>query len=318
MKKALITGIAGQDGSYLAEYLLDRGYEVAGILHHTSYDHLHNIEHIKDSLKLYEGDLIDRLNLKKLILDFNPDEIYNLAAQSFVPLSYEKTKLTFDVNVIGVINLLDIIKDFKDDIRFFQASSAEIFGNCKVSPQNEDTDFSPDNPYAISKLSSHLLVKSYREKYGLFASSGILYNHESPRRGENFLTRKISINASKIKKGLIDKLALGNLESKRDWGFAKDYVKAMYMINNHKVADEFVIATGKVNSVKDFCEKAFSYLDLDYKDYVYVDENFYRPTEKIVRSGSIEKIKRVLGWEPETSLDELVKMMVDKDMGNIY
>lgn len=314
MPKALITGINGQDGSYLAEFLLERGYQVAGMARRSSTDTLGRIEHILDRIELVQGDLLDQLSLNRLVEEIQPDEVYNLAAQSFVPTSWTQPVLTGEVTALGVTRLLEAIRYIKPDTRFYQASSSEMFGMVQEERQSERTPFYPRSPYGVAKVYGHWITVNYRESHKLFAVSGILFNHESPRRGLEFVTRKISHHVAKIKLGLTDKLPLGNLDAQRDWGFAGDYVKAMWMMLQEDQSDDFVIGTGETHSVREFCQIAFEHVDLDFEDYVVRDERFYRPAEVDVLLANPEKAGRVLGWEPSVDFKSLVTMMVDADL----
>ena len=312
--RALITGITGQDGSYLADLLLEKGYEVYGMVRRSSTENFERIEHIKDRLNLVHGDLLDQLSLLTNVEKIRPDEVYNLAAQSFVPASWKQPMLTGEFNALGVTKLLEAIRQVDRKIKFYQASSSEMFGKVVEVPQNEKTPFYPRSPYGVAKVYGHFITVNYRESYGIFAVSGILFNHESPRRGLEFVTRKVTDGAARIKLGLTDKLRMGNLDAKRDWGFAGDYVRAMWMMLNHDKPDNFVIATGQNHSVRKLCEIAFSHLDLDYKEYVVTDPAFVRPAEVDVLLGDASHAKKTLGWEPETGFEKMIRMMVDADM----
>ncbi len=317
MKKAIITGITGQDGSYLAEFLLKKGYKVYGTYRRTSTDPFERIYHIKDRLTLICIDMMDIASLMDMLNDISPDEVYNLAAQSFVPVSWKQPILTTKVNAIGTMELLEAIKRQNDQIKFYQASSSEMFGKVREVPQREVTPFYPRSPYGISKVAAFWMAVNYRESYDMFASNGILFNHESPRRGKQFVTRKISHSVAKIKLGLQDKLCLGNLEAKRDWGFAGDYVEAMWLMMQQEKADDFVIATNETHSVRDFCKIAFDHVGLNYEEYVISDKRFFRPAEVDLLIGDYSKAKKKLGWKPRTSFAELVRMMVDHDIRSI-
>lgn len=312
--RALITGITGQDGSYLADLLLEKGYEVYGMVRRSSTENFERIEHIKDRINLVHGDLLDQLSLLTNVEEIRPDEVYNLAAQSFVPASWKQPMLTGEFNALGVTKLLEAIRQIDRKIKFYQASSSEMFGKVVEVPQSEKTPFYPRSPYGVAKVYGHFITVNYRESYGIFAVSGILFNHESPRRGLEFVTRKVTDGAARIKLGLTDKLRMGNLEAKRDWGFAGDYVRAMWMMLNHDKPDNFVIATGQNHSVRELCEIAFSHLDLDYKEYVVTDPQFVRPAEVDVLLGDASHAKKTLGWEPQTSFEQMIKMMVDADV----
>ena len=313
-KRALITGITGQDGSYLAELLLDEGYEVIGMVRRSSTVTFERIAHLQDRIATVPGDLLDQASMIELLRAHRPDEVYNLAAQSFVQTSFSQPVLTGDVTGLGVTRLLDAIRIADPDIRFYQASSSEMFGKVVEVPQSETTPFYPRSPYGVAKLYGHWITVNYRESYDLHASSGILFNHESPRRGLEFVTRKISNTVAKIKLGQATELRLGNLDAERDWGFAGDYVRAMYLMLQQDSPDDYVVATGETHSVRRFCEVAFGHVGLDYEDHVVIDEKFYRPAEVDLLIGTPEKAKRQLGWEPKTSFPELVRMMVDADI----
>ncbi len=320
MKKALITGITGQDGSYLAEFLLEKGYEVHGLIRRSStfstarIDHIYKDIHDKGLLKLHHGDISDGSCMMRLIREIQPDEVYNLAAQSHVKVSFEQPAYTAEVTAVGVLRLLESIRDSEKKIRFYQASSSEMFGKVQETPQKETTPFFPRSPYGVAKVYGHWITVNYRESYGLHASCGILFNHESPRRGETFVTRKITRAATKIKLGLQKKLYLGNLDSKRDWGFAKDYVEAMWLMLQQKEPDDYVIATNETHTVRDFCEKAFSMLGLNYEDHVIIDPKYYRPAEVDVLLGDYNKAKQKLGWSPKTTFEKLIEIMVEEDL----
>jgi GDPmannose 4,6-dehydratase len=315
--RALITGITGQDGSYLADLLLEKGYEVWGMVRRSSTENFERINHIKDKLHLEQGDLLDQLSILELVEEARPDEIYNLAAQSFVPTSWKQPILTGEFNAMGVTRVLEAIRQIDKKIKFYQASSSEMFGKVAEVPQTEKTPFYPRSPYGVAKVYGHFITVNYRESYGIFAASGILFNHESPRRGLEFVTRKVTDGAARIKLGLTDKLALGNLDAKRDWGYAGDYVRAMWMMLQHNKPENFVIASGKNHSVRDLCEVAFSHLGLDYKDHVVTDPRFVRPAEVDVLLGNPSYGKKTLGWEPEVSFEQMVRMMVDVDMARL-
>ncbi|MCP4156244.1 MAG: GDP-mannose 4,6-dehydratase [bacterium] len=313
-KKALITGITGQDGSYLAEFLLDKGYEVTGMVRRSSSEKFERIEHIKDKVKIRQADLLDQYSITKLLEEIQPDEIYNLAAMSFVPTSWTQPVLTAEFTAIGVTRMLEAVRAVDPRIKFYQASSSEMFGKVKEIPQSEKTPFHPRSPYGVAKIYGHWITVNYRESYDIFGVSGILFNHESPRRGLEFVTRKVTHTAAKIKLGLQKELRMGNLDSKRDWGFAGDYVKAMWLMLQQPEPNDYVISTGETHSVKELVQTAFSYLDLDYKEFVVIDERFIRPAEVDLLIGDNSRAKKELGWEPEVSFDGLVKMMVDADM----
>jgi len=313
-KRALITGITGQDGSYLAELLLDEGYEVIGMVRRSSTVTFERIAHLQDRIATVPGDLLDQASLIDLLRTHRPDEVYNLAAQSFVQTSFSQPVLTGDVTGLGVTRLLDAIRIVDPDIRYYQASSSEMFGKVVEVPQSESTPFYPRSPYGVAKLYGHWITVNYRESYDLHASSGILFNHESPRRGLEFVTRKISNTVAKIKLGLTDELRLGNLDAERDWGFAGDYVRAMWLMLQQDSPDDYVVATGSTHSVRRFCEVAFGHVGLDYDQYVVIDEAFYRPAEVDLLIGTPAKAERVLGWTPTVGFEDLVTMMVDADI----
>lgn len=312
--KALITGITGQDGSYLAEFLLSKGYHVVGMVRRSSTETVDRIQHIRDKIELRQADLLDQLSLISLIDDTRPDEIYNLAAQSFVPASWDQPVLTGEFDALGVTKMLEAVRHVDTKIRFYQASSSEMFGRVQEVPQTEKTPFYPRSPYGVAKVYGHFITVNYRESYNIHASSGILFNHESPRRGLEFVTRKVTDGVARIKMGLASELALGNLDAKRDWGFAGDYVKAMWKMVQQDTPDNFVIATGRNHSVEELVRLAFAHVDLDYKEYVKLDPRFVRPAEVDTLLGDPKKAREILGWEPETSFEELVSMMVDADM----
>jgi len=312
--RALITGITGQDGSYLADFLLEKGYEVIGMVRRASTESFERIDHIRERITLAQADLLDQLSIINIIDQYRPTEVFNLAAQSFVPTSWEQPVLTGEFNALGVTKVLEAIKLVDKKIRFYQASSSEMFGKAREVPQGEKTPFYPRSPYGVAKVYGHWITVNYRESYGIHASSGILFNHESPRRGLEFVTRKISDGAARIKLGLADKLALGNLDAKRDWGFAGDYVKAMWLMLQQDKPDNYVIATGRAHSVEEFVKIAFNHVDLDYKKYVITDPRFVRPAEVDLLMGDASRAKKKLGWEPKVTFEELVKMMVDADI----
>jgi len=312
--RALITGITGQDGSYLAELLLEKGYEVIGMVRRSSTESFERIDHIKDRIKLVQADLLDQLSIISIVEEFRPGEIYNLAAQSFVPASWTQPVLTGEFNALGVTKMLEAIRLVDKKIRFYQASSSEMFGKVCEVPQKESTPLYPRSPYGVAKVYAHWITINYRESYDIHASSGILFNHESPRRGREFVTRKISDGAARIKLGLANELRLGNLDAKRDWGYAGDYVRAMWMMLQQDEPDNYVIATGETNSVETFCKHAFSHLDLDYNEHIKTDPRFVRPAEVDLLVGDRSKAREKLGWEPTVSFEELVRMMVDSDM----
>jgi GDPmannose 4,6-dehydratase len=312
--RALITGITGQDGSYLAEFLLDKGYEVTGMVRRSSTVNYERIAHLMDRVEFCSGDLLDQLSMVEAIRVHEPEEVYNLAAQSFVQTSFGQPVLTGETTALGVTRLLDAVRMVDTSIRYYQASSSEMFGKVREVPQTESTPFHPRSPYGVAKVYGHWITINYRESYDLHASSGILFNHESPRRGLEFVTRKISHGAAQIALGMADELRLGNLDAKRDWGFAGDYVEAMWLMLQQDRPDDFVICTGETHSVREFCEAAFSRVDLDWEKYVVVDEKFLRPAEIDLLVGDYSKAADVLGWAPRTGFAELVETMVDADM----
>jgi len=313
-KTALVTGITGQDGSYLAEFLLSKGYKVVGMMRRSSVVNLERIRHIQDKITLVQGDLLDEASLIGLLREFQPAEVYNLAAQSFVPTSWQQPVLTGEVTALGVTRLLDAIMMVNKGIRFYQASSSEMFGKVQQVPQTEKTPLYPRSPYGVAKVYGHWITVNYRESYGLHATSGILFNHGSPRRGLEFVERKISLGVAAIKMGLAQELRLGNLESKRDLGFAGDYVRAMWLMVQQDKPDSYVIATGETHSICEMCAVAFGHVGLNYQDYVVQDERFFRPAEVDLLVGDPTKAGQQLGWEPSVSFAELVKMMVDADL----
>jgi GDPmannose 4,6-dehydratase len=313
-KRVLITGITGQDGSYLAELLLDKGYDVAGMVRRSSTVNMERVAHLAGDVEFVPGDLLDQASMIKVLRTHRPDEVYNLAAQSFVHTSFGQPVLTGETTALGVTRLLDAIRLVDPSIRYYQASSSEMFGHARQVPQTEDTPFHPRSPYGVAKVYGHWITINYRESYDLHASSGILFNHESPRRGLEFVTRKISHGASAISLGLADELRLGNLDAKRDWGFAGDYVEAMWLMLQQDEPDDFVVCTGETHSVREFCELAFSRLGLDWQDYVVVDEAFLRPAEVDLLVGDSSKAAERLGWKPQTDFADLVEMMVDADL----
>jgi GDPmannose 4,6-dehydratase len=324
MKKALITGITGQDGSYLAELLLSKGYEVHGIIRRAStfntgrIDHLYQDPHISGvQLFLHYGDVADAANLSKLVSTIEPDEIYNLAAQSHVRVSFDIPEYTGDVTAIATVRILEAIRQIGLKAKFYQASSSEMFGNVQEAPQSETTPFAPRSPYAAAKVYAYWMTVNYRESYGVFASNGILFNHESPRRGETFVTRKITRSLARIAAGLQDKLYLGNLDAKRDWGYAKEYVEAIWLMLQQEQPDDLVIATGEAHSVRAFLEEAFSYAGLDWRKYVEIDPKYFRPAEVNHLAGDPRKAKEKLGWEAKTKFKDLVRLMVDADMAAV-
>jgi len=314
MPTAIITGITGQDGSYLAEFLLGKGYKVIGMVRRSSTVTFERINHIQDNVTIIQGDLHDQSSLVDVIERFRPDEAYNLAAQSFVPTSWNQPVLTGEVTALGVTRLLEAIRLINPQTRFYQASSSEMFGKVREVPQNEDTPFYPRSPYGVAKVYAHWITVNYRESYDLHAVSGILFNHESPRRGLEFVTRKISNGVARIRLGLANELRLGNLESRRDWGYAGDYVEAMWLMLQHDLPKDFVIGTGETHSVRKFCELAFSHVGLDYKEYVVQDERFYRPAEVEMLVADPKKANEELGWHQKVGFQELIQIMVDADL----
>ena len=313
-RRALITGITGQDGSYLAEFLLNKGYEVYGMVRRSSTETSERIEHLMDSIELVQADLLDQLSIVNLIKSIRPREVYNLAAQSFVPASFDQPVLTGEFTAMGVTRMLEAIKLIDRNIRFYQASSSEMFGKAPHSPQTMTTPFHPRSPYGVAKVYGHWITVNYRESYNLFAVSGILFNHESPRRGREFVTRKITDGVAKIKLGMASSLSLGNMEAKRDWGFAGDYVKAMWKMLQQPKPEDYLIATGETHTVREFAETAFRHVGLDWKKYVRINKSFYRPAEVHVLCGDASKAHKKLKWKPEVSFRELVAMMVDEDL----
>jgi len=313
-KSALITGATGQDGSYLAEFLLSKGYKVYGIVRRSSVEKFERINHLKEKIELIQGDLLDQYSLIEAVKTANPDEVYNLAAQSFVPTSWNQPVLTGEFTALGVTRMLEAIRQVNSKIKFYQASSSEMYGKVRETPQNEDTPFYPRSPYGVAKAYGHFITVNYRESYDLFAVSGILFNHESPRRGYEFVTRKISDAVARIKLGMQKNLLLGNMDPKRDWGFAGDYVEAMWLMLQQKKADDFVIGTGEAHSVKEFVETAFNHAGLKWKDYVKQDKKFMRPADVDVLVADTSKAKKILGWKPKVKFTELVEMMVDADV----
>lgn len=313
MKTALITGITGQDGSYMAELLLKKGYQVWGMHRRTSTVNFERIEHIANDITLIQGDLLDQNSLQNIIQQAQPEEVYNLAAQSFVPTSWNQPLLTGEITALGVTRLLEAIRTINPKIRFYQASTSEMFGKVREVPQRETTPFHPRSPYGVSKVYGHWITVNYRESYNMFACSGILFNHESPRRGLEFVTRKITDAAVRIKQGLIGELQLGNLDAKRDWGYAGDYVEAMWLMLQQDKPEDFVIATGITHSVKDVIKLSFGHLDLDWEKYVRVDERYVRPAEVDLLIGDASKAREKLGWQPKVTFEELIKLMVEAD-----
>ena len=316
-KRAVITGITGQDGSYLAELLLANGYEVVGVVRRSSAPNYWRIEHLLDRITLRPADLLDQLSLLRLIQDVRPHEFYNLAAMSFVPASWDQPLLTGDFNAMGVTRILEAVRQVDQEIKLYQASSSEMYGRVREVPQTELTPFYPRSPYGVSKVFGHYITVNYRESYGLFAVSGILFNHESPRRGVEFVTRKVTDGVARIKLGLTDHLSLGNLDAKRDWGFAGDYVKAMWMMLQQPKADDYVIASGISHSVQNLVQVAFEHAGLDWRKYVRTDPALLRPAEVDHLIGDASKAKRVLGWQPKVSFESLIQMMVDEDIKRV-
>jgi len=315
--KALVTGITGQDGSYLAELLLEKGYDVYGMMRRSSTETLERIEHLKDRVQLVNGDLLDEMSLIHVLEGIMPDEIYNLAAQSFVHTSWSQPVLTGEFTALGVTRMLDAMRYVCPKAKFYQASSSEMYGKVHAVPQNEETPFHPRSPYAAAKIYGHYITLNYRESYNLFAVSGILFNHESPRRGKEFVTRKITDGVARIKYGLAKELRMGNMDAKRDWGFAGDYVKAMWLMLQQDQPDDYVIATGETHSVREFIELAFARAGLNWKDYVVVDPKFFRPAEVDLLLGDPTKAKNKLNWKPEIDFQGLINMMVDADLARI-
>jgi GDPmannose 4,6-dehydratase len=316
-KRALITGITGQDGSYLAEFLLEKGYQVIGMVRRSSTLNFQRIEHIQDKLTLVSGDLMDQVSMINILETHRPNEVYNLAAQSFVQTSWDQPVFTGEVTGLGVTRMLDAIRVVDPDIRFYQASSSEMFGKVREVPQSESTPFYPRSPYGVAKVYGHWITVNYRESYDLFACSGICFNHESPRRGHEFVTRKIARTAARIKRGLQDELQLGNLDAQRDWGYAPDYVRGMWLMLQQDQPDDYVLATGKTHTVQRFMELAFETVGLDAKDYVVQDPRFMRPAEVDLLVGNSQKAKDQLGWQPETTFEELVRIMVEAELEKI-
>lgn len=314
MKKALITGITGQDGSYLAEFLLDKGYDVVGVVRRSSTGNFSRLEHIQERVQIVQGDLVDLTSLISLLEEHRPREVYNLAAQSFVPTSWSQPLLTGEVTALGVTRMLDAIRIVDRSIRFYQASSSEMFGKVREVPQRESTPFYPRSPYGVAKVYGHWITVNYRESYDLFAVSGILFNHESPRRGLEFLPRKVSHGVARIRAGFASELRLGNLESRRDWGYAPDYVKGMWLMLQQDAPDDFVLATGETHSVGEFVRIAFDHVGLDWQKHVVIDPKYYRPAEVDLLVGDPAKAKQALGWEHTVSFEELVRLMVDADL----
>jgi GDPmannose 4,6-dehydratase len=321
-KRALITGITGQDGSYLAELLLGKGYEVFGLVRRSSSIKRSRIDHLSYTfdqeptkpIHLLYGDMNDGISLNRTVREVEPDEVYNLAGQSHVRVSFEMPEHTADIDALGTLRLLEAIREAKPDAKFYQASSSELFGNTNISPQNERTPFSPNSPYAVSKLFGYWMTVNYRNAYGMYALNGILFNHESPRRGESFVTRKVTLGATRIKLGLQQKLTLGNLDARRDWGYARDYMEAAWLMMQQARPDDYVIATGESHTIRELLDEAFGYLDLNWHEYVETDAKYLRPSEVNAVVGDAGKARRVLNWRPRTTFRELVRMMVDADL----
>lgn len=317
MKRALITGITGQDGSYLSELLLQKGYQVFGLVRRTSSRDVRNLTHILDDIQLIEGDILDLPSLFAAVESASPHEVYNLAAQSFVGTSWKQPRLTTDVTAVGALNILEAIRIADKDIRFYQASSSEMFGKVAETPQCETTPFYPRSPYGVAKVFAHWMTINYRESYNIFACSGIMFNHESPRRGVEFVTRKITDGVARIKLGLSDRLSLGNLDARRDWGYAGDYVEAMWLMLQQRIPDDYVIATGETHSVREFVDAAFSHVGLDYRQYIVQDPRLMRPAEVDVLRGDSSKARTFLSWSPRVGFNQLVQMMVDTDLDRV-
>lgn len=315
-KRALITGITGQDGAYLAEFLLKHGYEVHGMVRRSSSENFERIGHLRDRLQLHQADLLDQLSMVRLVEETKPHELFNLAAQSFVPTSFDQPLLTGEFTALGVTRVLEAIRTVDRSIRMYQASSSEMFGSVREEPQTENTPFWPRSPYGVAKVYGHWITVNYRESYDIFACSGILFNHR-PLRGKEFVTRKITDGVARIKLGLQKELRLGNLDALRDWGFAGDYVRAMWMMLNHDTPDDYVVATGEKHSVRDFARIAFEHVNLNWEDYVVVDPKYLRPAEVTTLCGDCTKARTTLGWEPEVSFHQLVQMMVDADLNRV-
>lgn len=317
MKTALITGITGQDGSYLADWLLSQGYAVHGMVRRASTENFERIQHIRDRIHLHQADLLDQLSIIHLLQQIRPDEVYNLAAQSFVPTSWVQPVLTAEFTATGVTRMLEAVRLVNPGIRFYQASSSEMFGKVRETPQSEHTPFYPRSPYGVAKVYGHWITVNYRESYGMYCCSGILFNHESPRRGKEFVTRKVSDAAARIKHGLQDRLHLGNLDARRDWGFAGDYVRAMWLMLQHAEPDDFVIATGEMHTVRELVEVAFACVDLEWQKYVEIDPKLLRPAEVELLCGDASKARRALRWTPDVHFRQLVEMMVEADLKRI-
>lgn len=316
-KRALITGVTGQDGSYLSEFLLEQGYEVYGVVRRSSTVNLERIQHLQDRVELLHADLLDQNSLLNAVRDADPQEVYNLAAQSFVPTSWSQPVLTGEFTALGVTRILEAIRVHNPEIRFYQASTSEMFGKAEEVPQNERTPFHPRSPYGVAKVYGHWITVNYRESYGMYTCSGILFNHESPRRGMEFVTRKVTQGVARIKLGLQEELHLGNLDAKRDWGYTGDYVQAMWMMLQRGEPDDYVIATGTLHSVRDLVETAFSYAGLDWNEYVVVDPKFIRPADVDILLGDASKAREEIGWEPQVGFEEMIRMMVDQDLAQV-
>jgi GDPmannose 4,6-dehydratase len=316
-KTALVTGVTGQDGSYLAEFLLEKDYRVVGMVRRTSTINFDRIKHIQDDVEIVQGDLLDQSSMMELVREYQPEEVYNLAAQSFVPTSFTQPVLTGEFTALGVTRLLEAIRHVKPDARFYQASSSEMFGKVQEVPQRESTPFYPRSPYGVAKLYGHWITVNYRESYNLFACSGILFNHESPRRGLEFVTHKVTHAAARIKLGLQKELRVGNLEARRDWGFAGDYVRGMWMMLQQDQPDDYVLATGETHSVQELCDVAFARVGLNWQDHVKIDPKYYRPAEVDLLIGDPTKAAHMLGWKPDVTFKGLVEMMVDADMKDL-
>lgn len=311
--RALVTGVTGQDGSYLAEFLLDKGYEVYGMVRRSSVENFNRIEHIRDKLKFVQADLLDQLSIIDAIKESRPDEIYNLGAMSFIPISWKQPVLTGEFTGLGVTRMLEAARHMNKNVKFYQASSSEMFGKAREIPQNEKTPFYPRSPYGVAKVYGHYMTVNYRESYDMFACSGILFNHESPRRGLEFVTKKVTYGAAKIKLGLADSLYLGNLDAKRDWGYAEDYIEAMWLMLQQNTPEDYVISTGESHSVKEWVETSFRCLDLDWKKYIKIDKRFIRPVDVDLLVGDSSKAEKKLGWKTKVNFNELVKIMVEYD-----
>ena len=311
--RVLVTGITGQDGSYLAEFLLKKGYEVYGMVRRSSVENFNRIEHIRDKLKFVQADLLDQLSIIDAIKESRPDEIYNLGAMSFIPISWKQPVLTGEFTGLGVTRMLEATRHMNKNVKFYQASSSEMFGKVREIPQNEKTPFYPRSPYGVAKVYGHYMTVNYRESYEMFACSGILFNHESPRRGLEFVTKKVTYGAAKIKLGLADSLYLGNLDAKRDWGYAEDYIEAMWLVLQQNTPEDYVISTGEAHSVKEWVETSFRCLDLDWRKYVKIDKRFIRPVDVDLLVGDSSKAEKKLGWKTKVSFKQLVKIMVEYD-----